>query len=68
MQSIVATNTKRIIRAKGLKQKTVARDAGLQERTLSAMLNGRKQISDRDIANICKTLNVEPNELFKQEV
>ncbi len=62
--SIVADNTKNIIRAKGLKNKAVAERAGYTEQKFSSMLNGRKVIESMDILRIAKALEVTPNDLF----
>lgn len=65
--SLVAKNTKRIIKEKGLFQKAVAKQLGIKSKTLNDMLNNRKIIKDTDIIEISKTLGVEPNELFKTD-
>lgn len=62
--SIVADNTKSIIKAKGLKNKAVAERAGYTEQKFSSMLNGRKVIESTDILRIAKALEVTPNDLF----
>lgn len=64
MKSEVATNTKRMIKEKGLLQKKVAERAGYDMKTFNNMLNGRKLITDCDIIPIAQALDVEPNELF----
>ena len=56
---------KEIIKTKGLKQKTVACEAGFTEQQFSDMLNGRKTCTAEHVAPIAKALNVTPNELFK---
>jgi transcriptional regulator with XRE-family HTH domain len=53
---------------KGLKQKFVAERAGMKEGTFSMKLNQNSKFTERDIANLCVGLNVEPNDLFKQEM
>lgn len=64
MKSLVGESAKAIIEREGLKQCAVARKAGYSAQMFNAMLNGRKQIKDTDIANIATALNVTPNELF----
>lgn len=64
MESIVARNTKRIIRERGYKQRAVAQMAGYDEKTFSNMMTGRKMITDSDIVAISNALRVSPNELF----
>lgn len=65
--SIVASNTKRLIKDKGLLQKSVAEKAGYGQMKFSAMMNGRKLITDVDIVNIARALNVSASELFKSD-
>ena len=62
--SVVAENTKRIIRERGLKHRAVAEWAGIPEKQFSALLNGRKIVKDTDVAAIANALSVTPNELF----
>lgn len=62
---LVALNTKKIIRDKGIKQYVIAKKAGYNEKTFSAMLNGRKLIKACDIPPIANALEVTPNELFR---
>lgn len=64
MKSAIAENTKRIIKAKGLKQCAVAEKAGYQPRVFSSMMCGRKIITDVDVIAIAMALDVTPNELF----
>lgn len=63
-KSIVAENTKRIIREKGLKHRAVAAWAGIPEKQFSALLNGRKVVKDTDVVAIANALCVTPNDLF----
>ena len=62
--SYIADNVKRILQEKGIKQKHVGEKAGYNEKTFSAMLNGRKIITDVDVLAIATVLNVTPNDLF----
>lgn len=68
MLSVVARNTKRIMQLKGIKQKKVAADAGYSEKKFSAMMCGRKIITDTDIPNISNALGVTPNDLFDDNI
>lgn len=63
-KSVTAANVKRIISERGYKQKYIAQIAGYDEASFSNLLNGRKIMTDVDIAAICNALNVEPNDLF----
>lgn len=65
--SIIAKNTKEIIRRLGYKQKAVAEKAGYHEKVFSNMLNNRKIIVDSDIPKIADALGVTPNDLFYGE-
>ncbi len=65
VRSVVAENTKRIIRERGYKQKAVAERIGYKEQVFSNLLNGRRVITDCDILAISNGLDVSPNELFK---
>ena len=62
--SIVAENTRNIIKAKGLKNKVVAERAGYTEQKFSRILNGQKIIESMDILKIANALDVTPNDLF----
>ena len=62
--SSVSQNVKRIIKEKGMLQYAVADRAGYSHNTFSAMLNGRKIISDLDIVRLANVLDVSPNDLF----
>lgn len=64
MESVIAGNVKRIIKSKGYKQGAIAKMAGFSEQAFSNMLNGRKLITDCDVAKIVCALGVTPNEIF----
>ncbi len=66
--AIVTMNIRKIIQCKGIKQYAVAKKAGYDEKTFSAMLNGRKLIKACDVPNIANALEVTPNDLFKTNV
>lgn len=61
---VVADNIKRIIKSKGLKQKSIAKQMGMREQKFSDMLNNRNSIKACDIVKLMKILNVSANELF----
>ncbi len=61
----VATTIKRIIKSKGLKQKSVAERAGIPEKKFSDMLTGRAMIQACYIPAIANALEVTPNEIFE---
>ena len=64
--NLVATNIERIIAEKGYKKNAVAKRAGISGQKLSDMLNGRAIIRAEIVPNICKALNVDPNDLYEQ--
>lgn len=64
--NIVAQNIERIIQEKGYKKYAVARRAGITDQKLSDMLGGRAIIRAEMIPNICHALEVEPNDLYRQ--
>lgn len=63
---VVASNVKRIIEQKGIKQKSVAEKAGISEKKFSDMLNDRVSIKAEDIVKIQEALQVPVGELFKR--
>lgn len=65
MKSVISDNVKTIIRSRGLKQGVVASRAGYDYQRFSNMLNNRKLITDVDVANIAKALDVPVSELFR---
>ena len=67
MKSVIATNVRRIINEQGLKQYAVAKKAGYSLQSFNNMLNGRKRITDIDVAILATALGVEPNALFAIE-
>ncbi len=64
MESVIAKNVKEIIKERGLKQGMVGKKAGYDYRVFSNMLNGRKIVTDVDVAKIANALEIEPGELF----
>lgn len=64
IRSVIAENTRRIISAKGLKQRSVAEKAGFSEKQFSALMTGRKVIKDIDVIAIANALDATPNDLF----
>jgi len=63
---IVATNARRIIHEKCLKQSSIAKKAGFDIKDFSAILTGRKVMREEHIAAIANALGVEPNDLFEE--
>ena len=64
MESAIADKVKQIIRTRCLKQGAIGTKAGYDCKAFSNMLNGRKIITDIDVLNIAKALEVEPNALY----
>lgn len=64
MARTVAENVKEIISERGLKQYAVAAKCGYPSNIFNNLLNGRKRIDEDDIFNLCRGLEICPNELF----
>lgn len=62
---IVTENFKRIIKEKGLSQKTVAGKAGIREKQFCEMMSGRRCIRAKELIQICIALDERPNALFQ---
>lgn len=60
----VVLGIRRIIRAKGLKQKSVAARAGFTAQQFSDMLTGRKILKAVDLFPIASALEVGPLEIY----
>lgn len=67
MDSIVAKNIRRIIAERCLSKGAIGKKAGYDIKKFSNMINGRKKLTDTEIAKIADALNVPPNELFDEE-
>lgn len=65
---MIAENTKRIIKDRGLKQNAVAIKAGYNPKTFNALINGKKIMRETDIYKIAIALDVTPNQLFNYQV
>lgn len=63
---MVAENTKRIIRERGLKQNAVAERAGYSPKVFNSLINGKKIMREMDIVRIATALEVAPNDLFSK--
>lgn len=67
MESAIANNVKKIINEKCLKQGAIANKAGYDYKAFSNMLNGRKLVTDVDVARIADALDVSVNVLFADD-
>lgn len=65
---IVGRNLKRIINERGLKIKKVSELVGVSEAAMYNYVNGRAQVPTEKIPEFCKLLDVEPNDLFQEEL
>lgn len=63
-KSIIAENTKQILKERGLKQCAFAERIGYNSRAFSNMLCGRRVITADDVLIIARELDVDPNFLF----
>ena len=59
-----ATNVKKIIESRGLKQSYIAEKVGLNPKTFNALLNGRKTFDVSSVVPICRALDITPNQLL----
>lgn len=57
---MIAKRLKAYITDKGLKQRTIAKKAGIGEQTLSDILNGRRQLKADVFIDICAALGESP--------
>ena len=64
MTDIVAINLKNYIHTKKIKQKILAREMGISEKQLSALLCGRKKTTTSIVLKFCEVLQVTPNDLY----
>ena len=64
MSRSIAEKVKGIISERGLKQYAVAEKCGYTSNIFNNLLNGRKRINEDDIFNLCRGLEIRPNELF----
>lgn len=62
--NLIATNIKRIITEKGLKQCAIAARVGMSTSMFNALINGRKTIKAEHIPILADALGVEINTLF----
>lgn len=62
--SIVATNTRRILDERCIKQSQFAERYGFGVKELSALLTGRRPIRETHIIRLSNALGVQPSELF----
>ena len=66
-ESIVLSNTKRIISERGLKNSFVAEKIGMDRKLFSAMLNGRKFVRLEHVKAISDVLGISPGKLFEEQ-
>lgn len=60
---MIAEKLGEAIRQSGLKQKFIAREAGISENALSAMLNGRQKIDVDTFIEIARVLKKTPDQI-----
>ena len=54
-----------VMRAHGIKQGYVAKQAGLTERKLSDVFCGRRKLDANELFAICKAMRITPDEVFR---
>lgn len=67
IQLVLARNIRKLISDKGLKQKAVAKQCGIEEKVFSNMLCNRQEIRTEVLPIIADVLNVSINELFNTD-
>ena len=60
----ISENLRNILNTRGLKQKYLAMQTGLNEGQISNLLNGRKTIDEPIIISLAEALDVDFNTLF----
>lgn len=65
MFAIDVKEIKRYISDSGLKQKTIAKKAGLDECKFSLVLQEKRKLEATEYANICKAIGVPMNKFLK---
>ena len=60
----ITKNIIEILRARGLKHKYLATEMGISDKKLSAILNNRQGISHEQIVDVCRILDITPNDLY----
>lgn len=63
MEKIVA-NLRSIISNTGLKYKAVAEQSGINVGRFYRIIQGSTELTCDEIASLCRTLNITPNELY----
>jgi transcriptional regulator with XRE-family HTH domain len=65
LRQIVATNLRRMRRAKGLSQEALAWDAGVNRSHMAVIETGKSWVRLDIIAKLAAALEIEPDELLK---
>ena len=61
---IILSNLKRIIAESGLKYKSVAAIAGINESRFYRIIQGATELSCADLAAVCTALKITPNDAY----
>ncbi len=60
----ITKNIVHILNVRGIKHKYLAMEMGISDKKLSAILNNRQGISHEQIVDVCRILNITPNDLY----
>lgn len=66
MKSTVQTRLRAYIKANGISQRFISKSIGLDEKSLSSILNNRRELRADEFMDICKAIRVNPNEFVEQ--
>ena len=66
MRAVLAKNVRRLRLAKGLSQDALAADAGLFQKLISGIENGRANLELDTLGKIADALGVHPGELLEE--
>ena len=61
---VIISNLKRIIAESGLKYKSVAAMAGINENRFYRIMQGTTELSCADLAAVCTALKITPNDAY----
>ncbi len=67
IQLVLSMNIRKLIKEKGLKQKAIAEQCGIDEKVFSNMLCNRQEIRTEILPLIAKALEISINDLFRND-
>lgn len=67
MKSAVQTRLRAYIKANGITQRYISKAIGLDEKSVSSILNNRRELRADEFMDICKAIRVNPDEFIEKE-